>query len=270
MPSRPSMKVLETRKAPRGSQSVGEVVIAHLAARRDDEAAIVERPAGLQVDGRAERAFVDFRRRALAHGQPAEQLGGEDVEIEGAAAIGAARAVGAAGRRQRLELVEADAGEIGAEAAHRDRAALAGVAVDRDARDALQRFGEVLVGEVGDILGDDHVDDAVVLRLAPSAAVSESRKPVTTTSLSSPSGGRRPGPRPAAARPGRCASAWAALAAAGEGEPRGGAEQAGQDASARRDVELRNHVRSFQHGAHRRAPPFQSEALRAPSCDTGV
>ena len=144
---------------------IGEVVIAHLAARRHDEAAIVERAAGLQVDGRAERAFVHFRRRALAHGQPAEQLGGEHVEIEAAAAVGAARAVGAAGRRQRLELVEADAGEIGAEAAHRDRAAFAGVAVDRHAGNALQQFGEVLVGEVGDVLGDDDVDDAGVVAL---------------------------------------------------------------------------------------------------------
>ena len=46
------------------------------------------------------------------------------------------------------------------EAAHRDLAAFAGVAGDRDARDALQRLGEVQVREVGDVLGDDGVDHA--------------------------------------------------------------------------------------------------------------
>src|SRR3546814_7982756 len=56
--------------------------------------------------------------------------------------------------------VQADAGELRAQAAHRDRAALAGVALDRDAGNALQRFGEILVGEFGDILGDDHIHRA--------------------------------------------------------------------------------------------------------------
>ena len=54
--------------------------------------------------------------------------------------------------------------------------------VDRDAGDALKRFGEVIVREVGDILGHDHVDDPFEFRFWSSEAVSDWRKPVTTMS----------------------------------------------------------------------------------------
>src|SRR3546814_5152327 len=77
----------------------------------------------------------------------------EDVEVERAVAV-RRRAVGRG--RDCFHAVQADAGELRAQAAHRDRAALAGVALDRDVGNALQRFGEILVGEFGDILGDDH------------------------------------------------------------------------------------------------------------------
>jgi hypothetical protein len=53
----------------------------------------------------------------------------------------------------------------GAEAANGDGAALAGVTVDRDARDTLDRLGQVQVGEVGDVLGDDDVNDVGVAPL---------------------------------------------------------------------------------------------------------
>src|SRR3546814_1228510 len=66
------------------------------------------------------------------------------------------RAVGRGG--DRFHAVQADAGELRAEPAHGDRAAFAGVALDRNARNALKRFGEILVGEFGDVLGDDHID----------------------------------------------------------------------------------------------------------------
>src|SRR3546814_4588662 len=39
------------------------------------------------------------------------------------------------------------------------------LAVDRDAGDALQRFGEVGVGEFADILGRDGIDDALRIAL---------------------------------------------------------------------------------------------------------
>ena len=114
-----------------------------------------ERIAGVEIDDCAERAFVERGLGGLVDHDRREQLGGEDVEIEGAVAIGGGAV---AGRGDRLHAVDADAGELRAEAAHGDGAAFAGVALDGDARDALQRFGEILVGEAGDVLGDDGID----------------------------------------------------------------------------------------------------------------
>ena len=51
--------------------------------------------------------------------------------------------------------------ELRSETAHRHTRALAALAIDRHARDALQRLGEVGVGEVTHVLGSDRVDDAV-------------------------------------------------------------------------------------------------------------
>ena len=36
-------------------------------------------------------------------------------------------------------------------------------AIDRDARDALERFRQVRIGELADVLGDDRVDDALTV-----------------------------------------------------------------------------------------------------------
>ena len=127
--------------------------------------AIVERPRGLQIDGGAERAFLDIGGGGLADGDRIEQLGREDVEIELAAAIGAAGSVRAAGGAQPFEAVDPDSGESRAEAAHRDVAPLALIAGDRDAGNALDRFGEVVVGEVRNVFRADHVDDARRLAL---------------------------------------------------------------------------------------------------------
>jgi hypothetical protein len=69
---------------------------------------VVERPAGLQVDRRAQRAFLGLGRGGLAHRDAVEELGGEDVEVERAVAVGAARAVGAAGRALAFDAVDAD------------------------------------------------------------------------------------------------------------------------------------------------------------------
>eukprot|EP01137_Pigoraptor_chileana_P022768 Opistho-2@88051 len=134
----------------------GEVVIAALRRQRGGEAALArERVAGVEVDDGAERAFVEFGRRGLVDDDRAEQLRGEDVEVERAVAVRR----GAVGRgRDGFEPVDPDAGELRAEPAHGDAAAFAAIALDRDAGNALQRFGEVLVGEFGDIFGDDRVD----------------------------------------------------------------------------------------------------------------
>src|SRR3546814_19457642 len=85
------------------------------------------------------RSFVDRGRRRLVDDERGEQFRREDVEVERAVAV-RRRAVGRG--RDRFHAVQADAGELRAEAAHRDRAALAGVALARDPGNALQRFGE--------------------------------------------------------------------------------------------------------------------------------
>ena len=98
------------------------------------EALVVEGTRGAQVDGRAERTFLDVRGCGLAGDQLREQVGGEHVEVEVAAAVRTALAVAAADRAHRFQAVDAHAGELRAEAAHGDVAALAGVAGDRPRR----------------------------------------------------------------------------------------------------------------------------------------
>jgi hypothetical protein len=81
-------------------------------------------------------------------------------------AVGAAVDVRGAGGGDALDAVDAHAGEAGVQAAHGDLLAFAAVAArQRNAGDALQRLGEVGVGELGDVLGLDHVDDARGLAL---------------------------------------------------------------------------------------------------------
>src|SRR3546814_14186110 len=121
---------------------------------------------GAEVDHCSQLAFVERGRRGLVDDERGEELRRENVEVERAVAVRR----GAVGRgRDRFHPVEADAGELRTEPAYGDRAAFAGVALDRNARDALKRFGEILVGEFGDVLGDDDVDrrDRVALLSAP-------------------------------------------------------------------------------------------------------
>ena len=139
---------------------LGEIVVAELNGAGDRESVVVERPPGAQIDGRAERAFLDLGRGRLAHGDVVEQLGREDVEVEVAAAVGAAGGVGAAVGAHRFDAVDAHARELRAETAHGDLPAFTRIAGDDDAGHALQRFGEVQVREIGDVFGDDHVDRA--------------------------------------------------------------------------------------------------------------
>jgi hypothetical protein len=132
-----------------------------LRAEREAVGLEVERPPRRQVDDRSQGAFVIGRRGRLGDGDVAEQLGREGVEVEPARPVGAGVGRIAAGDRERVGAVEAGGLEIAAEAANRDRAAFAIVAVDRDSGQALDRFGEVGVREVGNVLGGDRIDDLV-------------------------------------------------------------------------------------------------------------
>jgi hypothetical protein len=91
--------------------------------------------------------------------------------------------VGAAGGRQSFHAVDADAGELRTQAAHRDLTAFAAVTRQGHARDALDGFREVEVGELADVLGQDRVDGRGFDRLTFRALSRLERKPVTTTSV---------------------------------------------------------------------------------------
>ncbi|MCY1170247.1 hypothetical protein D9M73_103100 [compost metagenome] len=148
------------------SDGLGEIVIRPLHRQRAREAGFLaaKRVAGVEIDDRAQRAFVERGFGGLVNHQRAEQFGRKHVEVERAVAVGA----GTVGRgRHRLHAVYADAGELRAKPAHGDRAAFAAIALDRDAGDALQRFGQVLVGELRNVFGDDRIDrsDRVLLHV---------------------------------------------------------------------------------------------------------
>ncbi len=142
-------------------KGVADVVVCALRAGDDREAVVVERSSGAQIDGGAERAFLGFRGGRLVDRDRVEQFGSERVEVEGAVAVGATRRVGAAVRAHRFHAVDAHARELRPEAAHADLPAFAGVTCDRYPRHALNRFGEVQIGEVGDVFGEDRIDRVV-------------------------------------------------------------------------------------------------------------
>ncbi len=140
-----------------------QFVVAVLAVERGLEAFEIERPRCAQVDGGAQRAFIHLRRLGLVDLDPAEQLGGEGVEVEAAAAVDAGGAAACGG--QRFQAVDAYAGEIRTQAAYGNLLAFAAFAVDGDTGDALHRFGQVQIGKLADVLGVDRIDllDAVAL-----------------------------------------------------------------------------------------------------------
>jgi len=152
-------------------------VAAFLAAQAERAALEVERARRAQIDGGAERAFLDVGLRRLAHFEAVEQFRREHRKIEAASAVGAAVDVRGARRRDALDAVDAHACEAGVQAAHGDLLAFAAVAArQRHAGHALQRLGQVRVGELGDVLGLDDVDDAVAVLLRVQRAVQAGAK----------------------------------------------------------------------------------------------
>src|SRR5690606_39394083 len=79
------------------------------------------------------------------------------VKIQAATAVGTAGRVGAATGRHRFHTVNTHTGEFRAQTTYRDIAAFTGHTVNSNAGNALQRFGQVGIREVGDIFGDDGV-----------------------------------------------------------------------------------------------------------------
>src|SRR3546814_17739297 len=111
---------------------------------------IVERVAGVEIDHRTERPVVERCFGGLVDHDRVEQLGGEDVAIERAIAVGR----GAVGRgRDRLHAVDADARALRTATAHGARTPPARVPLDREAGTALARFGQLLIWKLGCVLG---------------------------------------------------------------------------------------------------------------------
>ncbi len=91
-------------------------------------AVVIECTRRLEVHRGAQRAFLDVRRRRLAHGELREDLGGEHVEVEAAAVVARAVDVAGAGLCRAFHAVDAHVRELRAETANRDVAAFAAVA----------------------------------------------------------------------------------------------------------------------------------------------
>ena len=144
------------------------------AARRQRAAhsGLVEGTRGANVDRRTDAARRNARATRLVDFECGDALRSEVREIERARDR---CAVAVADRRGReLAAVERDEIVLGAEAADGDELAFAVRTVDRHAGDALERFGQVGVGELADILGRDRVDNALRVALEVDRAAERS------------------------------------------------------------------------------------------------
>lgn len=112
---------------------------------------VIERLGSQHIDGAADAAFGNVGVCSLVDIDSGDQLGGDRVEAERAARVRAGD-LPAIQQRQRIlrpETVDADV------------ASFAALAIDGDAWNTLQCFGQVVVRELADVLGGDAIDDAV-------------------------------------------------------------------------------------------------------------
>ncbi len=123
------------------------------------EAGAIQRTRGLDVDDRTNAAGGQAGTARLVHFHPGDAFGGEVAEIE--AARGRRFAAAAQARCGHLAAVQQHQVEVRAEPANGDGRAFTAVAVNRHAGDALERFGQVGIGELADVFSGDRVDDAL-------------------------------------------------------------------------------------------------------------
>src|ERR1700736_2481400 len=93
-------------------------------------------------------------------GNVVEELRSKHVEVERAVTVRSTVRVRRADGGQSFHAVDANACELRAQTANRNLAALAGVTLDRDARDALNGFREVQFRECSNIFRNDLVNRA--------------------------------------------------------------------------------------------------------------
>lgn len=133
----------------RGLQRVAQVPFVEGEAAGDLHAVLVEGHAGAQVDQATEASFDHLRTGVLVDVHTAEQFGRHVFPAQCTAGIGG----------EDIAAIEL-AAHLG-EAAHHDAAAFALVAGDLHAGDALQCLGDVVVGQLADVLGHDRINDLV-------------------------------------------------------------------------------------------------------------
>ncbi|MET3930138.1 hypothetical protein ABIE51_002025 [Lysobacter sp. OAE881] len=140
-----------------GDVAIGGVV--HRLQAHVDHRLRFERPCGADVDRRADAAGRNVGAAGLVDLDAGDRLRRQVGEVE-RARVRHARAVGVA-RGRHLPAVEQHHVVVRPDAAHRHLRTFAQRAVDRHAADALQRFGEVGIGELADFLGHDAIHDAL-------------------------------------------------------------------------------------------------------------
>lgn len=125
-------------------------------------ARVVQRPGGLDVDGGADAAGGRAGAAGLEHLDAGDRLGRQVGEVE-RARVGCIGFFDAGAGH--LPAVQQHQVEVRADATHGDARAFAQRSIDRHTADALQRLGQVGVGELADVLGHDAVDDALRIAL---------------------------------------------------------------------------------------------------------
>ena len=142
-----------------------EIAHAELAGRGDVEVLVakVERQAGAQVDLAAGAAFDEVSGRGLIDVDGAHQLGRNVAPQQRAAAIGAEDFTTVQARRDARQATHLHAGTLRGKVV---RIIQRREAHDRHARNALEHFGDRIVGQLARVIGDDRVDDCLTAALA--------------------------------------------------------------------------------------------------------
>ena len=137
---------------------VGKIRVGHLPGEESLHRLQVERLARDDVDRAADAALFEVRLRRLEHFHLADDVRRQHQVVEAARRVQLVEDEPVGGRER--VAVQQRARQRRGQAAQVHALAFAEVAADHDARHALQGFGEILVGELADVLGIQRVDHA--------------------------------------------------------------------------------------------------------------
>ena len=146
-----------------GRPFLAEIAVIRLGAQPDVEALIVERLAGVEVDRTCKAAFDHVGGRVLADDYRAEQFRRNVGEVNRLTVDASGECVAAVEfGADEVETTNDDARTFDGEVIGVVRT---GEAVDGDAGQPLQRFGDRAVGKRADVFGGDGIDDGVGITL---------------------------------------------------------------------------------------------------------